>query len=77
MRTYQKTMQIVHYGEIDKICFKILKKALAKPHLMRQGLERDVEQETEYNIYAFIVWNFLESINDFKIIEAERKIHFS
>lgn len=87
MRTYRKTMQIVHYGEIDKMYFEILKEALAKPHLVRQGIERDVEQETEYTIYAFIVWNFLESIYDrcmldgelkktwFPIIEAERKTH--
>lgn len=88
MRTYRKTMQIVHYGEIDKMYFEILKEALAKPHLVRQSIERDVEQETEYNIYAFIVWNFLESIYDrcmldaelkktwFPIIQAERKTHF-
>jgi len=89
MRTYRKTMQIVHYGEIDKMYFEILKEALAKPHLVRQGIERDVEKQTEYNIYAFIVWNFLESIYDrcmldaelkttwFPIIEAERKTHLA
>lgn len=89
MRTYRKTMQIVHYGEIDKMYFEILKEALAKPHLVRQGIERDAEQETEYAVYAFIVWNFLESIYDrcmldselkktwFPIIEAEYKIHLA
>ena len=87
MRTYRKTMQIVHYGEIDKMYFEILKEALAKPHLVRQDIERDEEQRVEYGVYAFIVWNFLESIYDrclldpelrktwFPIIEAERKIH--
>lgn len=89
MRTYRKTMQIVHYGEIDKMYFEILKEALNKPHLVRQGIERSAEQEIEYDIYAFIVWNFLESIYDrcmldhalqktwFPIIEAERKIHLA
>ena len=87
MRTYRKTMQIVHYGEIDKMYFEILKEALGKPHLVRQGIERDGEQETEYTVYAFIVWNFLESIYDrcmldselkktwFPIIQAERNTH--
>ena len=87
MRTYRKTMQIVHCGEIDKMYFEILKEALAKPHLVRKNIERSGEQEVEYDIYAFIVWNFLESIYDrcmldtdlqktwFPIIEAERKIH--
>jgi len=89
MRTYRKTMQVMHYGELDKMYFEILKEALAKPHLVRQGIERDVEQTTEYNVYAFIVWNFLESIYDrcmldselkttwFPIIQAERSIHLA
>ena len=89
MRTYRKTMQIVHYGEIDKMYFEILKEALAKPHLVQNNIERSTEQEVEYDIYAFIIWNFLESIYDrcmldhdlqkiwFPIIEAERKIHLS
>lgn len=89
MRTYNKTMQIVHYGEIDKMYFEILKEALAKPHLVRQNVTRSEEQEVEYDIYAFIVWNFLESIYDrcmldkalqatwFPIIETEREIHLS
>lgn len=89
MRTYRKTMQIVHYGEIDKMYFEILKEALSKPHLVRHNVIRNDEQETEYAIYAFIVWNFLESIYDrclqdgalkqtwFPIIEAERKIHLN
>lgn len=87
MRMYRKTMQIVHYGEIDKMYFEILKEALAKPHLVRKNSERSADQEVEYDIYAFIVWNFLESIYDrcmldtnlqktwFPIIETERKIH--
>lgn len=87
MRTYNKTMQVVHYGEIDKMYFEILKEALAKPHLVRKNIVRDEEQEVEYELYAFIVWNFLESIYDrcmldkalkttwFPIIEAESEQH--
>ncbi|MDQ1337271.1 MAG: hypothetical protein QG617_238 [Campylobacterota bacterium] len=89
MRTYNKTMQIVHYGEIDKMYFEILKEALAKPHLVRQNIVRSEEEEVEYGIYAFIVWNFLESIYDrcilddglqktwFPIIETERATHLA
>lgn len=75
MRTYRKTMQVVHYGEIDKMYFEILKEALAKPHLVRQGVERDINQQTEYNIYAFIVWNFLESIYDCCMLDTDLKKH--
>ena len=89
MRTYRKTMQVMYYGELDKMYFEILKEALAKPHLVQQGIERGVEQTVQYDVYAFIVWNFLESIYDrcmldaalqhtwFPIIEAERAIHLS
>ncbi|MDD2652939.1 MAG: hypothetical protein PHX44_07800 [Sulfurimonas sp.] len=89
MRTYNKTMQIVHYGEIDKMYFEILKEALSKPHLARQNIIRTEEQNVEYDIYAFIIWNFLESIYDrcmldenlkttwFPIIEAERITHLA
>ncbi len=89
MRTYRKTMQVVHYGEIDKMYFEILKEALNKPFLLRHDITRTVEEEIQYNTYAFIVWNFLESIYDrcmldhdlqktwFPIIEAERKIHLA
>lgn len=89
IRTYRKTMQIVHYGEIDKMYFEILKEAMNKPHVIRQNIIRSEEQEAEYDIYAFIVWNFLESIYDrcvldnqlkktwFPIIETERSIHLA
>ena len=36
MRTYRKTMQVVHYGEIDKMYFEILKEALS--HLQIQTI---------------------------------------
>ena len=87
IRTYRKTMQVVHYGEIDKMYFEILKEALNKPHVVRKDFVRSEEQAVEYDIYAFIVWNFLESIYDrcmldtalqttwFPIIETERSIH--
>ena len=87
MKSYQKTMQIVHYGEIDKMYFEILKEALNKPHLVRKNVVRSEEEEAQYGIFAFIVWNFLEAIYDrcmldnalkitwFPIIEAESSIH--
>lgn len=87
MKSYRKTMQIVHYGEIDKMYFEILKEALNKPHLVRKGIIRSEEEEVQYGIFAFIVWNFLEAIYDrcmldnalkitwFPIIEAECATH--
>ena len=62
MRTYRRTMQVVHYGEIDKMYFEILKEALNKPFLLRHDIERSIEEEIQYNTYAFIVWCLNRSI---------------
>lgn len=64
IRTYKATMQTVHYGEIDRMCFEILKESLAKPHLARGHMERSGDEAIEYDVYAFIMWNFLEAIYD-------------
>lgn len=64
VKTYKKTMQTVHYGEIDKMYFDILKESLVKPHLSKGNFERNETEQMEYDIYAFILWNFLESIYD-------------
>jgi len=87
MKSYRKTMQIVHYGEIDKMYFEILKEALNKPHLVKRDITRSEDEAVQYDIFAFIVWNFLEAIYDrcmldsalkitwFPIIEAEYNTH--
>ncbi|MEY3002058.1 MAG: hypothetical protein RLZZ428_433 [Pseudomonadota bacterium] len=64
VKTYKKTMQIVHYGEIDKMYFEILKESMSKPYLSHGDHKRSKSEKAEYEIYAFIVWNFLESIYD-------------
>jgi hypothetical protein len=64
VKTYKKTMQTVHYGEIDKMYFEILKESLSKPHLSKGTFHRNETEILEYDIYAFILWNFLESIYD-------------
>ncbi|NCB54689.1 MAG: hypothetical protein EOM49_07085 [Epsilonproteobacteria bacterium] len=68
---------------------KFSKKPLASRISCAKRFERNDEQKAEYRLYAFIVWNFLESIYDrcmldhdlqktwFPIIEAERSIHLA
>lgn len=64
VRTYKRTMQVVHYGEIDRMYFDILKEAMAKPYFAKSDIPKDELQQQEYEIYAFIMWNFLEAIYD-------------
>jgi len=64
MTTYRKSLQLSHYSELDTLYADLLKTALDKPHLCDPHAKRSAEQAIEYDIYAFLVWNFLETIVD-------------
>ena len=62
---FEESNRNLHYGELDKLYFDLLKLALDKPHL-RSGTrfpEDDVRRR-EQDIYAYMVWNFIETIHD-------------
>jgi hypothetical protein len=64
MTTFKKSLQTSHYTELDSMYFDLLKTALEKPHLTNPIATRSDDQKIEYDIYAFMVWNFLEAIYD-------------
>jgi len=64
MTTFRKSLQTSHYTELDAIYFDLLKIALEKPHLDKPVSKRTDKQKVEYDIYAFMIWNFLETIYD-------------
>lgn len=64
MTTFRRSLQTAHYTELDSMYFDLLKSALEKPHLLNPIVIRSDEQKIEYDIYAFMVWNFLEAIYD-------------
>jgi hypothetical protein len=51
------------YGEIQKLV--IAYPHLGSPALLFKNSESKPERLTQYDAFAFIVWNFLESIHDF------------
>ena len=53
------------YAILDEQYLEILKIIVEKPHLADQAQVRDPLQDTEYSAFAFIVWNFIESIFDY------------
>jgi len=85
--TFKKTTKTSSYREIDKAYFNLLNAALGKTHLRIPGYKRTPKQKIEYDIYAFMVWNFIESIYDncmedshlsetwFPVIDVENKIY--
>jgi len=64
MISFKKTLKFVHYDDIDKNYFELMKIAFENPYV--QSPERiSAPQEVEkYNLYAFMMWNFLEAIYD-------------
>lgn len=89
MTTFKKSLTTSHYGELDNMYFELLKIAMDKPHVAMLDTPRDAQQEAEYNIYAFMIWNFLEAIYDrskdgqalcdtwYPIIDAEMQLHLA
>ena len=64
MVAYKESLQLSHYSELDNMYSGLLNLALDKTHLYNPNANRDEEQKVEYDIYAFMVWNFLETISD-------------
>lgn len=64
MTSFKKSLQTSHYTELDSMYFDLLKAALKKPHLVDPNATRSNAQMIEYDIYAFMVWNYLEAIYD-------------
>ncbi|MFA4909913.1 MAG: hypothetical protein WC649_02530 [Desulfobacteria bacterium] len=87
MTTFKKSLQTSHYTELDSMYFDLLKTVLEKPHLNNPIATRSDDQKIEYDIYAFMVWNFLEAIYDrckhdkhlfstwYPVIDAENRKH--
>ncbi len=59
-----ESMRSSHYSELDKIYMNSLLIALDKPYLREPQAITDEQQRSQYDIYAFLVWNFLETVRD-------------
>jgi protein-tyrosine-phosphatase len=69
--TFRRTIKASHYAELDRMYLDILRIAIDKPHLRISGANRTKDQEAEYDAYAYMVWNFLESIHDRCLADQE------
>ena len=64
IRKFTKSLQTSHYTELDSMYFELLKTALEHPCLHNQTATRSGAEMIKYDIYAFMVWNFIEAIYD-------------
>jgi hypothetical protein len=85
--SFKKSLKESRYTEIDRMYFELLRCALDKPHVNDLAAVRTETQKMEYEIYAFMVWNLMESIYDrcqhdkrlratwYPVLDAENRLH--
>ena len=63
------------YATLDQTYFEIQKLVVDQPHLCRPELAgKTADQILQYDAFAFISWNFIESIYDFAIAGQDENL---
>jgi c-di-AMP phosphodiesterase-like protein len=87
IKNFNKDLETSHYTELDDMYFELLKLALENPHLTAPDTLTEAKQRQQYDIYAYMVWNFIETIVDrckgkgeleatwYPVIDAENRLH--
>lgn len=70
MHAYARALRVSQYNELDKTYLTLLQMAMQNTYFVKPDEIADKEQQEKYNLYAFMVWNFLEAIYD-KCIKDE------
>jgi hypothetical protein len=87
--SFTRTLRDAYYAELDRVYFELLKIGLERPALLSSPAPTDPAKATEYGAYAFMVWNFVETVFDrcqgwskrrlretwYPIIDAENALH--
>jgi hypothetical protein len=62
--TFATTLRENYYAELDRVYFELLKIGLERPYLLASPPPADAAKAKEYDAYAFMVWNFVETVVD-------------
>ena len=62
--SFRTTLRDSYYAELDRVYFDLLKLGLEHPDLLDFPATRDPVKAREYDAYAFMVWNFIETVYD-------------
>ena len=62
--SFRTTLRDSYYAELDRVYFDLLKIGLEDPDLLDFPVTHDPRKAREYDAYAFMVWNFIETIFD-------------
>ena len=63
VRSLAETSRSAHYSQLDAMYLDILKMAVERPRLLKPH-ELSDSCGTEYQTYAYVVWNFIETVRD-------------
>jgi hypothetical protein len=87
VKNFKTDLEASYYAQLDSMYFDLLKLALERPHLTCPDTIIEVQERQQYDIYAYMVWNFIETIYDrcegdnglevtwHPVIEAENRLH--
>ncbi|HEX5183480.1 MAG TPA: hypothetical protein VFW19_10050 [Allosphingosinicella sp.] len=70
---FQQEERDKFYAQLDATYLKILHMIVANPKLVDFESPRSHHEEIQYNAFAFIMWNFIESIYDFCLEDEKLK----
>jgi len=62
--SFRTTLRDSYYAELDRVYFELLKIGLEHPELLDFPTSPHPDKAREYDAYAFMVWNFVETIFD-------------
>jgi hypothetical protein len=62
--TFKTTLRQGYYAELDRVYFDLLRLGLERPYLRSSLPPAEPTQAREYETYAFMTWNFLETVVD-------------
>ena len=62
--SFRTTLRDSYYSELDRVYFELLKLGLEHPELLDFPTAPDPGKAREYDAYAFMVWNFAETVFD-------------
>jgi hypothetical protein len=62
--SFKAALREGYYAELDRLYFELLKLGLERPYLRSSAPPTDPTKASEYGVYAFMMWNFLETVVD-------------
>src|SRR5580698_2785997 len=72
--SFATTLREGYYAELDRVYFELLRIGLDRPYLRAPEPPTDEARAREYETYAFMVWNFLETVVDRCDSSSDRKL---